>query len=88
MNATGTSSWEFSLDTSKMKNGAHSLQARAFDGTDYSDIATRTFSVDNKNQGTAKGFIPGFEELMVVAVIGLVCAIGHVRRERNTGKTR
>jgi len=81
MNATGTSSWQFSLDTSKMKNGAHSLAARAFDGTDYSDPVARTFSVDNKNQGTAKGFIPGLEGLLVVAVIALILMTSRFRRK-------
>jgi hypothetical protein len=87
-NASGTSSWEFSLDASKMKNGAHSLAARAFDGTDYSDPASRTFSVDNKAQNTSKGFIPGLEGLLVVAVMGLVCAVGHVRRRREPEKAK
>jgi len=58
----------------------------AFDGTDYSDPASRTFSVDNKAQGTAKGFIPSFEGLLVVAVIGLVLVIGQGRRRRQAEK--
>jgi hypothetical protein len=81
-NATGTDSWQFSLDTSKLNNGAHSLAARAFDGTDYSDPVTRTFSVDNKNPNTTKGFIPGFEGLVVVAVIGLALVMGQCRRKK------
>jgi hypothetical protein len=80
-NATGTSSWQFSLDTSKMKNGAHSLAARAFDGTDYSDPASRTFSVDNKPQTSSKGLIPGFEGLVVLAVMALVLVTIRFRRK-------
>jgi hypothetical protein len=81
MNATGTSSWEFSLDTSKMRNGAHSLAARAFDGTDYSDPVARTFSVENQ-KAAGKGFIPGFgglgTTLAAVLILGWI-----VRKKRD-----
>jgi hypothetical protein len=86
--ATGNASWTFKWDTTKVKNGPHILSARAFDGTDHSDPASRTFSVDNKAQNTSKGFIPGLEGLLVVAVMGLVCAVGHVRRRREPEKAK
>jgi len=57
MDANGNTGWTFVLDTSKLKNGKHTLQARAFDGTDYSDLANRTIKVDNPKQAQ-KGFIP------------------------------
>jgi len=57
--ATGNTTWTYNLDTTKLKNGKHTLQARAYDGTDYSDIVNRTISVDNQKVA-GKGFIPGF----------------------------
>jgi hypothetical protein len=71
-NATGTFSWNVTLDAYKLGNGKHALQARAFDGMEYSDTATRTFIVDNPKPG-GKGFIPGFEALpLAVAAAALL----------------
>jgi len=71
--ASGTLGWQYSLDTTKLKNGPHTLQARAFDGTDYSDIVNRTITVDNqKAQG--KGFIPGFPGMLAILAV-VACAI-------------
>jgi hypothetical protein len=81
VDAYGNASWTFKWDTTKLKNGAHVLSARAFDGTDYSDPVNRTFSVDNKAPGTTKGFIPGLEGLMVAAVIGLILVTIQFRRK-------
>jgi len=80
--ASGNASWTFKWDTTKVKNGPHILSARAFDGTDYSDPASRTFSVDNKAQTSSKGFIPGLEGLMVVAVMALILATSQFRRKK------
>ena len=79
--ATGNASWTFKWDTTKLKNGAHVLSARAFDGTEYSDPVNRTFSVDNKPQTSSKGFIPGLEGLMVVAVMALILMTSRFRRK-------
>ncbi|MBM4249710.1 MAG: hypothetical protein FJ149_09835 [Euryarchaeota archaeon] len=63
--ATGNYTWQYSLDTAKLKKGKHTLEARAFDGKDYSEIAKVDFSVDNqKAQG--KGFIPGFSGMAAI----------------------
>jgi hypothetical protein len=71
--ASGTLGWQYSLDTTKLKNGPHTLQVRAFDGTDYSDIVNRTITVDNqKAQG--KGFIPGFPGMLAILAV-VACAI-------------
>jgi hypothetical protein len=68
LNATGAYAWQFSLDTTKLKNGKHLLEARAFDGKDYSDLAAVNFTVDNqKAQG--KGFIPGFTGGVVLLAV-------------------
>jgi hypothetical protein len=58
IDATGTVGWQITLDTTKLKNGQHTFQARAFDGTDYSELANKTVTVDNQ-KAAGKGFIPG-----------------------------
>jgi hypothetical protein len=47
VNVTGNESWEINMDTTKMKNGNHTLQIRAYDGLTYSEIARRSFTVKN-----------------------------------------
>jgi hypothetical protein len=65
MNVTGNSTWQFTVDTTKLKNGKHTLQVRAYDGMDYSDIVDRTITVDNAKPA-GKGFIPGYGALLTV----------------------
>jgi hypothetical protein len=36
--ASGNSTWTFTLDTTRFKNGKHTLEARAFDGMGYSGV--------------------------------------------------
>jgi len=45
--ADGNLSWQYALDTTRLKNGKHTLHARGFDGMDYSNPATRDIFVDN-----------------------------------------
>jgi hypothetical protein len=71
---TGTSSWEFVWDSTKVKNGAHQITVRASDGTDSSPETTITLRVNNHAQeetpwmaiGAATGI------LVVAVVVGLV----------------
>ena len=46
-NATGTDNWTSALDTTKLSKGAHTLEARAFDGTLYSGIPIVNFTINN-----------------------------------------
>ncbi|MBM4248755.1 MAG: hypothetical protein FJ149_04860 [Euryarchaeota archaeon] len=64
---------EGQMDTTKLKNGRHILQARAHDGMDYSDIENRTITVDNQSS-TPEGFIPGSSGTtgLAAAIIGLM----------------
>jgi len=66
---SGNSTWQYTLDTTSLRNGKHTLQARAYAGMDYSEIVNRTVSVDNaKSEG--KGFIPGFGPAVIAALAG------------------
>ena len=80
--ANGNYSWQFVLDTTKLKNGKHQIEARAFDGTGYSDIVTRQFTVDNQ-KAQAKGFIPGFEMEILLLALVLTAFLSHGMERQN-----
>jgi len=77
--ANGNYTWRYSLDTTKLKNGKHSLEARAFDGKDYSELAAVDITVDNQ-KAQAKGFIPGFEAGLLLLAMIVVVSVGFERR--------
>jgi len=66
--ATGTTSWEFQLDTTTLENRDYTINVLAFDGTDYSEDTTLALTVNNTNAGEKgeddgddeTGFLPGF----------------------------
>jgi len=85
INVTGNPTWTYTLDTTKLKNGKHTLQARACEGTDYSDTVNRTVTVDNQKEA-GKGFIPGFGGMMVLmAVASLFVLLGWSRKVNPCG---
>jgi len=71
--AMGTSAWSFTLDTTELRNGRHSLQVRAFDGKDYSEAATLNFTVANTVAPAPSGIDP-----LLLAGIGLAVAAAAV----------
>jgi len=46
--ATGTISWSYSWDTTAVANGQHTIYARSYDGSLYSDIASIDVTVSNE----------------------------------------
>jgi len=82
-NTSVKSNWTFSLDTTALKKGRHTLQARAFDGTHYSDTVNRTILIDN-TAPSGKGFIPGFTgAIFLFGVITGLLMIWRSRRPRH-----
>lgn len=72
--ATGNYTWQHGLDSTKLKNGRHLLEARAFDGKDHSELASVNFTVKNQRPA-GKGFIPmlGTGGLMLLGItVGLL----------------
>jgi len=45
INATGTTSWSYSWDTTTVANGSHTIYARSYDGTNYSSIDSVTVNI-------------------------------------------
>ena len=45
--ATGSTAWQYVLDTRALANGVHTIEVRAFDGLLYSDVPRIALTVDN-----------------------------------------
>jgi len=45
--ATGTTTWSYEWDTTLFEDGSYSVEVRAFDGKDYSDVQELTLTVKN-----------------------------------------
>jgi hypothetical protein len=69
-NATGTLEWNFTIDTSKLRDGRHVIEARAMDGTAFSESASVNISVQNPLPVTAAG-----PPLAVIVGALLLCAL-------------
>ena len=85
---TGTGSWSYILDTTQLRNGRHSIQARAFDGVNYSDTAQLDFSVGNAAATTSSGpsSMMLYGIIAVVLVVAILAAV-LVMRKRKSGGT-
>ena len=75
MEADGTSSWSYEVDTDKMEEGNHTVEVRSFDGEKYSDPEAVTFEVDHEK--AKKEEEPGFGLALVT-----LSMLGAVRLER------
>ncbi|MEA2054845.1 MAG: Ig-like domain-containing protein [Candidatus Thermoplasmatota archaeon] len=62
-----TTTWNYTWDTTGFDNGDYIVQARAYDGHEYSNIDVITVKVNNK-----KGGIPGFEFIALIAAMAAV----------------
>ncbi|MBM4249917.1 MAG: hypothetical protein FJ149_10910 [Euryarchaeota archaeon] len=80
MNATVALGWQFTVDTTRLKDGTHTIEVRAFDGAGYSDTASRTIKVENGSSG-AGGFIPAVDAWVALALVGMVGAFLRFRRK-------
>lgn len=68
--ADGTSSWSYEVDTSKMEEGNHTVEVRSYDGEKYSDPVAVTFEVDH-DKAPKEDESPGFGlTLMLLSVLG------------------
>jgi hypothetical protein len=84
-NASGTLDWRFTFDTSGLRKGDHTLQVRAFDGTSYSDPASRNVIVDNNPPPTTQKKSSSFSVLnwlVLLVLLAAVAALLYIRRMR------
>ena len=71
---SGTESWSFEWNTKDAKNGEYTIKVRSYDEKNYSDEKSITVKVENnEDEGNGDdGFLPGFEVIVVVAVLGVL----------------
>lgn len=81
MNATVITGWQFIIDTTKLKDGTHTVEVRAYDGAGYSDTASRTIKVDNRPSGGG-GFVSAMDALVALALFATVGALIYIRRRK------
>jgi len=71
--ASWKESWSITIDTTKLKNGMHTVVVRAFDGAYYSDEASLDFEVRNAALPPPEA---GFPWWMLAVVAVIAAAIG------------
>jgi hypothetical protein len=85
-NALGDYKWQYKIDTTEIENGLHTVEVRAFDGKDYSDVAACNFTVyNNKKEESKRGIIPGFTGIIIALVAVSVALLHLTKRHRNGG---
>jgi PKD repeat protein len=84
----GTTLWLYELNTSELTNGYHTLSARAFDGSSYSEIFSRVVKVDNRDElfGFDKVFIFGGIALILAFVVALLVIVAVLIHDKSSDK--
>lgn len=82
MTVTGTTDWEYEVDTTTLTEGNHTLEVRSYDGEKYSDPVSITFEVDQSvaPKDDKKDDEPGFGAAIVL--VALLAAVLYSRRRR------
>jgi PKD repeat protein len=68
--AQGTTAWSYTLNTSELAQGEHTISVRAFDGEEYSEITAISILVSEPGEGDDNG---EFNTLFIIAVV-MACA--------------
>jgi hypothetical protein len=69
MDAEGTDAWGLELDTGTLSNGRHTIEARAYDGSLYSETCSREFLVSNPGPELA---MEGPEWCLIMVVTSII----------------
>lgn len=78
--ATGTSSWTYDWDTTKVSSGLHTIHVRSYDGENYSETIVLSVYVDNP--GVDLFWILFMLILVIVIVVAVVTAVVLARRRK------
>jgi hypothetical protein len=81
--ARGLSNWTSSLDTGKLSNGPHTLEARAYDGIRYSNTTAVLFNVQNPSERVSTGNQYCQPTLILATILGLVFVLSVAFRKKN-----
>jgi hypothetical protein len=75
---SGFQTWDYTVNTTSLSNGRHHFQARAYDGSKYSQLSDVEFEVSNpKKPAPAAGSIPGFGA--AILILAGAFALGWIR---------
>ena len=90
MPASGKKTWNYVLETPFIANGELVIQARSYDGENYSEPVSVTVAIKNVggNDGEKnddESVIPGFEPIVLFGVLALVSAL---RKNRGSQKQK
>ncbi|MDD3493480.1 MAG: Ig-like domain-containing protein [Candidatus Thermoplasmatota archaeon] len=77
MVVTGTTSWNYNWDSTAVENGNYTIQARSYDGTNYSEIDSISITVNNKKDDDGT---PSFQFILLLAAAGIAMLV--LRRNR------
>jgi len=80
VDVSGAAAWHITLDTTKFQNGNHTLQVRAFDGTEYSDTVVRTADLENPKP-SKRLIVPMMDVWVMLALLAAVGALCSIRRK-------
>ena len=67
--ATGTNSWSYTLRSTGLLNGKHALEARAFDGSAFSDMSYVEFNIVNPDRPNTIGDFPWSYVVLALSII-------------------
>ncbi|MFA5771540.1 MAG: Ser-Thr-rich GPI-anchored membrane family protein [Thermoplasmata archaeon] len=75
-------SWSYSLNTTNLSEGKHTIRVRVYDGTQYSNETASEITIENvKKEEKQIGFISGFDAIL--AAIGVSIVVLMRRRHIN-----
>jgi hypothetical protein len=75
VNVTGISPWNYSWNSKNVTNGVHTIQARAYDGANFSHVAEQTLFVANKQA------VPGSTIYLVLGAMAIIFYIKKQKRQ-------
>jgi len=87
--ALGTTVWLYELNTSALTNGYHTLEARAYDGIEYSESYFLVIKVDNRDTvyGFDKAFVYGGIASILAFMVALLVIVAVLIRDKTKDKS-
>jgi hypothetical protein len=86
MTAVGLKNWTLTVNFGQAKNGRHIVEARAFDGSRYSDTASVSFSVINPEPSVSSGGTPWCLPAAIIAIVAGLGVLLILRRKKGEPK--
>ena len=77
---TTVMAWTYTWNTTQLEDGDYTVDVRAYDGIDYSDIESITVTVDNDKKDSDG--IPGYETLSLVVALAAAFLLVRRRQQR------